>query len=78
MFGDLLTLYFDDVRSTSSTTMNNASSRSHAIFTIIFESESTVDGNRVNRCGKINFVDLAGSERLYKARPFLILELKMY
>jgi hypothetical protein len=61
--------FSDAVRITSSTTMNNASSRSHALFTIIFESDSIVDGNKVSRCGKMNFVDLAGSERLYKAFP---------
>jgi kinesin family member 6/9 len=53
-------------RSTSSTPMNHASSRSHAIFTIIIESEG-VSGNRIiTKLGKLNLVDLAGSERLYK------------
>lgn len=55
-------------RSTSSTPMNHASSRSHAIFTIIIESEE-ISGNRiVTKLGKLNLVDLAGSERLYKVR----------
>jgi hypothetical protein len=47
-------------RITSSTVMNNASSRSHAIFTIIIESEGVVDSKTVMTTGKINFVDLAG------------------
>jgi hypothetical protein len=53
---------------TSSTTMNKASSRSHAIFTLVVETHSVDEDNETHmtRCGKINFVDLAGSERLYK------------
>jgi hypothetical protein len=43
--------------------MNKASSRSHAIFTIVFETEEIVNESKVMRCGKINLVDLAGSER---------------
>jgi kinesin family member 6/9 len=53
-------------RSTSSTPMNHASSRSHAIFTILIESEGNNDNRIVTKVGKINLVDLAGSERLYK------------
>lgn len=48
--------------------MNKASSRSHAVFTLIVETHS-VDADsdcHITRCGKINFVDLAGSERIYK------------
>jgi kinesin family member 6/9 len=59
-------------RSTSSTPMNHASSRSHAIFTIIIESEGIIDNRIVTTVGKINLVDLAGSERLYKVSPCLL------
>jgi kinesin family protein 6/9 len=56
-------------RVTSATPMNDASSRSHAIFTIIIESEVVKDDGNIYLCkGKINVVDLAGSERMYKAR----------
>lgn len=54
------------LRITSSTPMNKASSRSHAIFTMVVESQTVVEGVSVTRCGKVNFVDLAGSERLFK------------
>ena len=56
--------------------MNKASSRSHAIFTLVVETH-TYDSDtesHITRCGKINFVDLAGSERIYKvyvAKAFL-------
>jgi len=53
-------------RLTSSTSMNNASSRSHAIFSIIIQSECLRDQKTVFTTGKINFADLAGSERMYK------------
>ncbi len=55
-------------RITSSTTMNNASSRSHAVFTIVLETEGNKDDRTVFTAGKINLVDLAGSERMYKVR----------
>jgi hypothetical protein len=45
-------------RSTSSTLMNNESSRSHSIFTIFVQNG--------DRYGKLNLVDLAGSERQSK------------
>ena len=57
-------------RTTSSTLMNDASSRSHAIFTITIErnskqiGDSGVDENYVT--SKFVFVDLAGSERIKK------------
>jgi hypothetical protein len=58
-------------RTTSSTLMNEASSRSHAIFTISierhsigFNNEFGIDENYVT--SKFVFVDLAGSERLKK------------
>eukprot|EP00746_Dinoflagellata_sp_MGD_P125618 gnl/MRDRNA2_/MRDRNA2_60421_c1_seq1.p1 gnl/MRDRNA2_/MRDRNA2_60421_c1~~gnl/MRDRNA2_/MRDRNA2_60421_c1_seq1.p1 ORF type:complete len:788 (+),score=239.08 gnl/MRDRNA2_/MRDRNA2_60421_c1_seq1:88-2451(+) len=54
-------------RSVASTLMNNESSRSHSIFTIIIECcEKGVDGNDHIRVGKMNLVDLAGSERQSK------------
>lgn len=46
--------------------MNKASSRSHAVFTLIVETHNVEEDSHVTRCGKINFVDLAGSERIYK------------
>ena len=51
-------------RHVSSTPMNNASSRSHAIFTIILEGRK-IDSETIVS-SKINLVDLAGSERLNK------------
>lgn len=54
-------------RSVASTLMNNESSRSHSIFTIIIECcEVGVDGADHIRVGKMNLVDLAGSERQSK------------
>jgi len=53
-------------RITASTTMNQASSRSHAVFTIVVQSEVMQDNRLVYTTGKMNFVDLAGSERMYK------------
>lgn len=44
-------------RSTGSTLMNEGSSRSHSIFTIMIENENFTTS-------KFQFVDLAGSERL--------------
>lgn len=46
--------------------MNDASSRSHAIFTMVVETEETIGTRKTFSAGKINLVDLAGSERLYK------------
>lgn len=44
--------------------MNEYSSRSHSIFTIIIESSVThSDGDQTFRIGKLNLVDLAGSEK---------------
>jgi hypothetical protein len=55
-------------RKTSSTPMNQASSRSHAVFTIFIETEKYIEKDDVKLmiAGKVNLVDLAGSERLYK------------
>lgn len=43
--------------------MNDTSSRSHAIFTILFSKASFVENNPYETVSKINLVDLAGSER---------------
>lgn len=44
--------------------MNDYSSRSHSIFTIIVESSVTNEyGDKFFRIGKLNLVDLAGSEK---------------
>jgi kinesin family protein 3/17 len=55
-------------RSVGSTLMNQESSRSHSIFTIICEcaQEATDGGKPSIRVGKLNLVDLAGSERQSK------------
>ena len=50
------------IRHSSSTSMNLASSRSHAIFSIIIEGKN--NSTDVITVSKINLVDLAGSERL--------------
>ena len=50
------------IRHISSTQMNMASSRSHAIFTCILEGRDL--NTEVLRASKINMVDLAGSERM--------------
>jgi len=50
-------------RSVGATLMNQTSSRSHSIFTIVVEcAESDERGDHI-RVGKLNLVDLAGSER---------------
>jgi hypothetical protein len=47
--------------------MNQDSSRSHSIFTIVVEtSEAKDDGSQAIKVGKLNLVDLAGSERQSK------------
>lgn len=47
--------------------MNDTSSRSHSIFTIIIESSVTgADGRQHIKKGKLNLVDLAGSEKSKK------------
>lgn len=56
-------------RSTSSTAMNEQSSRSHAIFTITFKQitySNTGENRKIvsSKISKINLVDLAGSERV--------------
>ena len=46
------------------TKMNDVSSRSHAVFTIILEQMKISKGKKKFKCGKLNLVDLAGSERV--------------
>ena len=53
------------MRHTSSTKMNNRSSRSHAIFSILLRQRDTADDSH-NVFATINLVDLAGSERVAK------------
>eukprot|EP00045_Choanoeca_perplexa_P007113 m.62822 g.62822 ORF g.62822 m.62822 type:complete len:801 (-) comp13936_c0_seq1:117-2519(-) len=50
-------------RTTAATNMNDTSSRSHAVFTILFKQASFVSGIPSEKTSKINLVDLAGSER---------------
>ena len=56
-------------RATSSTIMNEISSRSHAIFIITVEQITSIKDNNINtnnfstKISKLNLVDLAGSER---------------
>eukprot|EP00466_Bigelowiella_natans_P016051 jgi/Bigna1/74774/fgenesh1_pg.31_\ len=55
------------IRKVGATGMNAGSSRSHSIFTINVEScETTEDGKKMFKVGKLNMVDLAGSERQKK------------
>jgi hypothetical protein len=65
---EALSLYFLGMknRNTSSTSMNISSSRSHAVFTAVVETETIQDGKKVFSRGKVNLVDLAGSERVFK------------
>ncbi len=54
-------------RTVGATLMNEGSSRSHSIFTVIIEAnEVSSDGKDHIRAGKLNLVDLAGSERQSK------------
>lgn len=54
-------------RATHSTKMNQDSSRSHSIFTVIVECKDTkTDVSQKIRVGKLHLVDLAGSERQKK------------
>lgn len=48
----------------ASTAMNTESSRSHAIFTLVIESQVLEDEIFKVRRAKLNIVDLAGSERV--------------
>jgi hypothetical protein len=54
-------------RKTSSTAMNDKSSRSHCIFVVNVDSQTTTDVGAVcYTAGKLNLVDLAGSEKQKK------------
>lgn len=53
-------------RSTSSTLMNDCSSRSHGIFTIYIEQHPKAESEEGFITAKFYFVDLAGSERAKK------------
>ena len=55
----------NEQRTVAATTANSESSRSHAIFTVVF-TQTLIDKavlNAMDRVSKINLVDLAGSER---------------
>ena len=51
-------------RAIASTSMNEISSRSHAIFTIILEQNILGEKIDIRKISKLNLVDLAGSERI--------------
>jgi hypothetical protein len=53
-------------RSVGATLMNQSSSRSHSIFTIVVECSTNDERGDHIRVGKLNLVDLAGSERQSK------------
>lgn len=54
-------------RSIGATLMNQGSSRSHAVFCVVIESQSVDEAGMEHiRVGKLNLVDLAGSERQSK------------
>ncbi|GBF88032.1 kinesin-4-like protein [Raphidocelis subcapitata] len=52
-------------RATSETRMNDRSSRSHQILTVIVDGASRVNGSRSHGC--LHLIDLAGSERVAKS-----------
>lgn len=51
------------LRTTSGTKMNDMSSRSHAVFTVILDQMTETDEGTMVKMSKLNLVDLAGSER---------------
>ena len=54
-------------RTTGATLMNEGSSRSHSIFTVVLEMNRKDEGGKDHfTMGKLNLVDLAGSERQSK------------
>jgi hypothetical protein len=77
---EALSLYFmgSNNRTTGSTAMNKASSRSHAVFSLIVESQSIKNGKTVLAYGKLNLVDLAGSERVFKVRKHVRIPLYIH
>ena len=50
-------------RATAATGMNDKSSRSHSVFTILMTQTSRVGEEEMSKVSKINLIDLAGSER---------------
>lgn len=50
-------------RTVAATNMNELSSRSHAVFTIVFRAKTKSTGCVVDKVSKLSLVDLAGSER---------------
>lgn len=66
-FADILELIDEGnkARTVAATNMNETSSRSHAVFTIIFTQRKThkESGLAAEKASKLNLVDLAGSER---------------
>jgi hypothetical protein len=54
----------EKTRRLASTHMNTESSRSHAIFTFIIESETMEENVMRSKKAKLHVVDLAGSERV--------------
>ena len=60
-------------RTVAATNMNATSSRSHAVFSLIF-SQKTPGNKTTNKVSKISLVDLAGSERNWlQKRPLMII-----
>lgn len=50
-------------RTVAATNMNATSSRSHAVFSLIFSQKTPGNNKTTNKVSKISLVDLAGSER---------------
>ena len=50
-------------RATAATGMNDKSSRSHSVVTIILTQSRAEEGEEMSKVSKINLIDLAGSER---------------
>ena len=59
--------YGIEQRKTAHTLLNEASSRSHCIFTIIIKATNLA--TNVQYKAKLSFVDLAGSEKVKKLNP---------
>merc|ERR1719324_1816754 len=58
----------NSARKVAEHTLNAASSRSHAVFTLHIESRSRMESSERVEYSKMNLVDLAGSERVKKTR----------
>lgn len=55
-------------RRTAETLLNKQSSRSHSIFSILIHiKESSLGGEELIKCGRLNLVDLAGSENVSRS-----------